>query len=141
MYARQPRPHVQCLGPLRLSWYALKQGEPAYRPLPHGMTIGPDLARPLHCLWPTIEVHAERLDRLCRQQTRVKFDVAQGQDGPALAVHVPLAEPGDGVRVHLERKTVRYFLERNGDLLAAEVPEDRVDRGVYLLLAELAAQS
>jgi proteasome lid subunit RPN8/RPN11 len=141
VYARQPRPHVQCLGPLCLSWYALRQGDPAYRPLTYGMTIGPDLARPLHPIWPTLEAHAERVDRLCRQQTGVSFEVVAGPGGPALAIHVPLATPGEGLRVHLQTKAVRYYLERNGDLLAAEMPEDRVDRGVYLLLAELAAQS
>src|SRR5207244_3346903 len=48
LFAYQPRPHVQCLGALRFSWYALRHGETTYRALPVGLTIGPDLARPLH---------------------------------------------------------------------------------------------
>jgi hypothetical protein len=42
--------------------------------------------------------------------------------------------------VVLEEKEVRYFLWRRGELLAAHPHEDRIDRAVYLLLAELAAQ-
>ncbi|HZT82363.1 MAG TPA: Mov34/MPN/PAD-1 family protein, partial [Gemmataceae bacterium] len=41
LFAQQPRPHVQCLGELCLSWYSLRDGEPAYRPLPVGLTLGP----------------------------------------------------------------------------------------------------
>jgi proteasome lid subunit RPN8/RPN11 len=138
--AWQPKPHVQCLGPLRLSWYALKEGDRAYRPLPVDLTLGPDLARPLRPVWTMIEAHAGRLDRLARQQARVRFDVAEGRAGAALAVTVPLAEPGSAVRVILDGKEVRYYLLRDGSLFAADLREERADQGVYLLLAELAAQ-
>jgi hypothetical protein len=88
-----------------------------------------------------IEAHAGRLDRLARQQTRVRFDVAEGRGGgAALAVTIPLAEPGAAVRVLLDGKEVRYFLLREGSLFAADLREERADQGVYLLLAELAAQ-
>jgi proteasome lid subunit RPN8/RPN11 len=138
--AQQPRPNVHCLGELCFSWYALKQGDPRYRPLPVGFTLGPDLARPLHSIWPTIEAHADRLDRLYRQQAGIRFDMVTGKHGPALAVIVPLAGPEGAIRVLLEGKEVRYYLVRGGEVLAADAGEDRVDRGVYLLLAELADQ-
>jgi hypothetical protein len=138
--ARQPKPNVQCLGDLCLSWYALGNHERKYRPLPLALTLGPDLARPLHPVWATIELHAERLDRLYRQQSGVTFDVVAGKHGPALAVHIALAEPGAELRVFLEGEDVRYYVARDGDLLAADPGEPNVDRGVYLLLAELAAQ-
>src|SRR6185437_767742 len=51
LFAYQPRPHVQCLDGLRFSWYSLRRGEAAYRPLPVELTIGPYLARPLHAIW------------------------------------------------------------------------------------------
>jgi hypothetical protein len=137
--ARQPRPHRQCLGELCVSWYALGENDRKYRPLPLGLTLGPDLARPLHSIWATIELHAERLDRLCRQQAGVTFEVAAGKHGPALAVHIALAEPGEAIRVLLEEEEARYYLVRDGELLAADPGEAAVDRGVYLLLAELAA--
>jgi len=123
-----------------LSWYSLKCGDAGYRPLPVELTQGPDLARPLHSVWPMIEAHAERLDRLHRQQAGLRFEVCEGKYGPALAVLVPLAEPGQFLRVLLDGKEVRYYLERDGELLAADCPEDRVDRGVYLLLADLATE-
>lgn len=140
LLARHPRPHVQCLGKLSFSWYGLGSGDRSYHPLPVELTLGPDLARPLHLIWDIIEVHAERLDRLSRQQVGVRFDVVEGVNGPALSVVVPLAEPGDAVRVLLEGKEVRYYVLRSGELLQADPAEDRVDQGVYLLLAELASQ-
>lgn len=138
--ARLSRPNVQCLGELCLSWYVLGHGDRKYRPLPVALTLGPDLARPLHPVWRMLEAHAERLDRLYRQQAGVTFAAAEGNRGPALAVTVPLTEPGSAIRVLLEGDEVRYYLLRGGELLVADPQEDRVDRGVYLLLAELAAQ-
>src|SRR5207302_10637523 len=38
----QPKPHAQCLGKLRFSWYALRTGDRAYRPVPVSYTLGPD---------------------------------------------------------------------------------------------------
>lgn len=138
LYARQPRPHVQCLDDLSFCWYALAAGDVDYRPLPYRLTLGPDLARPLHAVWPEIEAHAEALDRLFRQQTGITFAVVNGTHRPALAVRVPLAEPGDGIRVIMEGKEVSYYVLRGGQTLAADLPESRIDRGVYLALAELA---
>jgi proteasome lid subunit RPN8/RPN11 len=140
LYARQPRPHVQCWGDMRLSWYALRSGDRGYRPLPYALTLGPDLARPLHAVWLAIEAHAEPLDRLYRQQAKVTFEVVKDDRGPALGVEVPLAEPGETVRVLLNDKEVHYFVRHKGDLFRADSKEARVDRGVYLLLAELAGR-
>jgi hypothetical protein len=140
LIAEQPRPHVQCLGELCLSWYSLRHGEPNYRPLPVELTLGPDLARPLHGVWLTIEAHAERLNRLFWQQAGVRCEVVADERGPGLAVTVPLAGPATALRVILREKELRYFVVRDGETFAADCPEDRVDRGVYLLLAELAAK-
>lgn len=138
--ARQPKPNVQSLGELCLSWYTLGQGDRKYRPIPVAFTLGPDLARPLHCVWPVIEANAERLERLCRQQARLTFEVVSGKGGAALIVNVPLNEPGQSIRVFLEGEDVSYYLLRGGELFAVDPHETRVDRGVYLLLAELAAR-
>jgi hypothetical protein len=124
---------------LCLSWYALGQRDYQYRPLPVELILGPDLARPLHPVWTTIEAHAERLDRLARQQAGVIFEVADGRMEPALAVTIPLAEPHSALRVLLEGKEVTYVLVRGQELLIADSHETRIDRGVYALLAELAA--
>jgi proteasome lid subunit RPN8/RPN11 len=139
MFVEQPRPHVQCLGDMCLSWYALRHGAAEYRPLPVGVTIGPDLARPLHSVWLAVEAHAERLERLVRQQAGVTFEVVGDECGPWLAVNIPVAEARSAIRVLLRSKETRYFLVRNGEAKAVECADDRVDRGVYLLLAELAA--
>lgn len=141
MYARQPKAHVQTLGDLSFSWYALGRGDRSYRPLPYRLTLGPDLARPLHYVWPTIETFAEQLERLYRQQAGITFEVVAGRHGSALSMSIPLAEPNHQVRVLVEGKEVRYFLVRDGEFFAHESAEERVDRGVYLLLAELAAMS
>jgi proteasome lid subunit RPN8/RPN11 len=140
LFAEQPRPHVQTMGELRLSWYSLRAGEPAYRPLSVTLTIGPDLARPLHPVWSVIEAHAERLERLARQQIGVTFAVAEHDRRPALEIQVALADPGIAVRARVTEKEVRYYLVRNGRPSETDCGEDRVDRGIYLLLAELAAE-
>jgi hypothetical protein len=139
--ARQPHKHQQALGELCLSWFALGEGDSRYRQLPVQLTIGPDLARPLHPIWETIELHAERLDRLARQQAGVTFQVVSGQGGPALAVNLALAQPNDGLRLLLEKDEARFYLLRQDDLIEVNPKEKLVDRAVYLVLAELAGQS
>jgi hypothetical protein len=142
LFAYQPRPHVQCLGELRFTWYALGHGDAAYRPLPVEFTIGPDLARGLHLVWEVLEAHAERLERLHRQQAGIRFEVVtDGVEGPGLMLTLPLAGNGDAVRVVLRPKSVRYFVEREGELLQVDHQDEYVDRGVYLLLAELSARA
>jgi proteasome lid subunit RPN8/RPN11 len=141
LFAYQPRPHVQCLGELRFSWYALRQGDNAYRPIPVELTIGPDLARSLHTIWPTLEAHAERIERLYRQQSGMRFEVVSDEWGPGLLLTLPLAEPGDAVQVLVRRKEVRYYVVRGGELLEVQHHDDWIDRGVYLLLAELAGRA
>lgn len=138
--AWQPAPHRQCLDELCWSWYSLAVGDRQYRPLPVELTIGPDRALPLRPVWGVIEAHADRLDRLARQQAKVRFDVVPGKFGEALSVTVPLAEPGESVRVLLEGKEVRYFVTNAGGAFAVDLPDGRVDQGVYLLMAELAAR-
>ena len=140
LFAQRPRPNVQCLGDLRFSWYALGRGDSDYRPLPLELTIGPDLARPLHPLWPTLEAHAKRLDRLYRQLAGVRFEPMCDEGGPGLMLTLPLADGGEAVCVLVRQKEVRYRVVRGGDLLAVDVNDDFVDRGVYQLLAELAGR-
>jgi hypothetical protein len=140
LFAEQPRPHVQCMGDMCMSWYALRDGDARHWPLPVGVTLGPDLARPLHSVWSVVEAHAERLERLFRQQAGVTCEVAEGKNGPELVVDVPLSEPRHAVRVALTDKEVRFSLRRGDEIHEADCPDERVDRGVYLLLAELAAQ-
>ena len=54
-------------------------------------------------------------------------------------VSVPLAEPEAAIRVVLEAEGVQYYLLRKGEPFLADPHENRIDRAVYLLLAELAA--
>jgi proteasome lid subunit RPN8/RPN11 len=141
LVARQPRPHVQLWGGLRFSWYGLAAGDADYRPMPVEVTYGPDLARPLHALWPALEAHAARIDRLARQQAGLRFEVADDDWGPSLVLNIPLAEAGDAVRVLVRPKEVRYYLVRQGEVYEVDHADACLDRGVYLLLAELAARS
>ena len=105
------------------------------------LTIGPDLARALHDIWTTLEFHAERIDRLYCQQSGLRFEVVSDKWGPGLLLTLPLAEPGDAVQVLVRPKEVRYYVVRRGELLEVQHHDDCVDRGVYLLLAELAARA
>ena len=135
--AWQPTPARQCLDGLSWCWYVLAEGDRQYRPIPVEIVLGPDLAQELRPVWDVIEAHAARLDALARQLARIRFEVA----APAtLVVDVPLARPDSAIRVGLTGKEVRYVLLRGGQAMVADLPEPRVDQGVYLLLAELAAQ-
>lgn len=140
LFAQQPRPNVQCMGELLLSWYSLRQDDVRYRSLPVELTLGPDVARPLHSIWSVVERHAEQLERIFRQQSGVTFEVLGSQPAWGLAVNLPLAERGQSLRVVLEEDEIGYYVERDGQLLKAGCAEERVDRGIYLLLAELAAE-
>lgn len=137
----QPKPHRQCLGGLSWCWYSLADGDIGYRPLSVEVTLGADRAEELRPVWPVIEAHAGRLDGLARQLAHVRFAVTRGSRGPALSVTVPRPGRDEAIRVVLDGKDVRYFLERGAELLAADLPEPRVDQGVYLLLAECAARA
>ena len=132
-----PKPNTQCLGPLRFSWYTLAGGEKRYHRVPVELTIGPDRAKPLRPVWGEIEQYADRLDRLARQLTKVRFDVTAGRDNDALAVLVGLPD-GATIRVVLEGKDVRYFHEVECGASQVELPDTPPDQGIYLLLAELA---
>jgi len=136
----QPRGHVQCWGELRFSWYALGHGDRHYRPLPVEVVYGPDLARCLHPFWATLEEYAEQLERLYRQQNGVRFQVLNDAWGPGLVISLPLAEQGSTLQVLLRAKEVRYYLLGQGDPLEVQHSESRLDRGIYLLLAELATR-
>jgi proteasome lid subunit RPN8/RPN11 len=135
-----PAPNVQCFGELCLSWYVLANSDRNYRPLAVDLTIGPDLAAVLRPVWEELELHAERLDRLAHQLNRVTFAVAPGNQKSALTMTVPLGDDGRAIRVELEGKVVRYRLLTRDGVLAADLGEDRVDVGVYLMLSELAAR-
>ena len=140
MFAHQPRPNVQCWGGLRFSWYTLTAGDADYQPLPVEVTLGPDVARPLHQLWSVFEVHAGRLDRLYRQLSGVRFEVIDDDWGPGLVLVLPLPQRDEIVRVLLRPKEIRYYVERRGNLLEVDPGEEAVDRAVFMLLAELTAR-
>jgi proteasome lid subunit RPN8/RPN11 len=114
-WATQPRPNVQCWGRLRLSWYVLGEGDCAYRPLPCRLTLGPDLARPLHQLWPVLESNAERLDHLASKLAGTRFEIVADNDGKALVVNLPLAEADGALRIILKGDKVRYLRVYHGE--------------------------
>jgi hypothetical protein len=94
----------------------------------------------LHTVWPTLERHADRLERLYKQQSNLRFEVL-ADDDPGLLLTLPLAANGDAVRVILRHKSVHYYLQKEGQVLEVDLTDDYVDRGVYLLLAELAGRA
>jgi proteasome lid subunit RPN8/RPN11 len=138
---QHPLPHVQSYADEVLSWYALGVNDGRYRPLEVQLTLGPDLALPLHGIWSTIEWFAEPLERLYRQQAGLVFQVVPGQNGSALVVRLKLADAEHALRIVLEGKEAAYYLQRGEELLAVESPASQLDRGAYLVLAELAGQS
>jgi proteasome lid subunit RPN8/RPN11 len=133
-------PHMQAEGPLCFSWYSLGAHEERYRKLAVESAPGADLARPLHSLWSVVEAHAQPLDILCRQLTRSCFEVSVDKEGPALVFLVPLPEPETHLRVHLRPGQTEFLVDRHGELARIEMTENDLERGVFLILAELARE-
>ncbi|MGF1581542.1 MAG: Mov34/MPN/PAD-1 family protein [Gemmataceae bacterium] len=139
--ASHPKKHVQQMGELCLSWYALGEGERKYRPLEMDLTLGPDLAFPLRPLWSIIEMHAPQLERLVLQQQRVRFDVIKLGGSPCLSVSVPLAEASNEIRVLFTEKGPQYYVVRGPELIGVDPNESHVDSVVYMILAKLSNSS
>ncbi len=123
---------------LSFSWYALAQDDEGYRRLPVELTPGPDLARPLHEVWPIMEMHAGRLDRLFRQLANVKLEAVADASGPLLALNVRLAGPGESLRIVMGRQTIQYYVCRGGADSTVQPEASDIERNVYMILAELA---
>ncbi|MBI3410052.1 MAG: Mov34/MPN/PAD-1 family protein [Planctomycetes bacterium] len=134
---QKPEIHRQIMGDMCFTWYALCKNDERYRKLPVEMTLGPDLARPLHPLWHILERHAGPLDRLCRQQASVVFE-ANEKD---LTLRLPLAAPKSYLRIVLDGEEARFLVEEDGAVRAVDPEEEPVDRAVYLILAELAREA
>lgn len=139
-----PRPHVQCWGDMQFSWYALGDGDASYRPVPVELVHGPDLTQPLHAFWPTLEKHAESLERLACQQNGVQFQMIGEEGRLGLLVILNLVEPDQTLRLLVRPEETRYLLQRQTELfeiLPGSESEGQLDQVVYLLLAELAKQA
>jgi proteasome lid subunit RPN8/RPN11 len=136
----RPRPHVQRQGNRRFSWYVLAAGDRDYRTLPVEYTLGPDLGSLAQGVWPTIERHAESLERICRQQARVTLG-ARDEDGAVLKVRIPLAEPGEAIEMELLGEKTVFFVLRDGTTHAVDPKEPKIDQALYLIMAELAAHA
>ncbi len=138
--AEEQREHQQCFNELCFSWYALARGDARYRTLPVQVTLGPDLAKPLHTVWELLETHARVLNRLYRQLAGVRCEATGAESGPSLAVHISLPEPNQQLHLLLKEAQARYYWERGGALIAVDPHEPHVDRAVFLILAELAKE-
>lgn len=124
------------LGELCFSWYTLAEGDSNYRPTSVDIIDGGDLGDLLRPVWGPIEVHAESLNRLCRQLARVRILPCGGAADSYLDVRIELAA-NQFLRLLLSDRDARYYWEGEGKLIAIDPQEPRVDRAVYLVLAEL----
>ncbi len=130
------QPHTQCLGHLRFTWYALSGTDRNYRTLPVQLTIGPDLALPVRKIWYELEKHAEEMERLSQILSHVRFDIIQGAAQPALVLNLKLST-NSAVRVVMEGDIITYVVLNGEEARIAKVHEERLDRGLLFLLAEL----
>ena len=130
----QTEPHRHGRGSLCFTWYALAEGDSQYRKIPIATTSGDDLARPLATIWPTLETHADALERLCQQLAGVQLGIA----GPALSFAIPLADDSRRLRALIDGPQIRYYVEDEGKLLAVDPEAVTTEQGIYAILAELA---
>lgn len=133
---RRGEPHRHGQGELCFSWYALADGDSQYRKMPIVTLPGDDLARPLSPIWPTLETHADALERLCQQLSGVQIDVA----GTAISLTISLAEERRRLRALIDGPQPRYYVEDEGNLLAVDPAARSLEHGIYAILAELAAR-
>ncbi|HLW65821.1 MAG TPA: Mov34/MPN/PAD-1 family protein [Gemmataceae bacterium] len=133
-----PRDNIQALGDLCLTWYSLRSEARNYRTIPVELIDGPDLAAPLRTVWPILEEHGDRLDRLAQQIAKVSFEVIHDEQHSSLAMNVVLPGADRKLRAVLGKKEILYFLVRDGAVLAADLRDPYVDRGIYRLLADVA---
>lgn len=136
--AHQPKPHVQLWQGLRFTWYALAEGDRTYRPLPVQITLGPDLALPLHAVWETLEHHALRLERLYQHLNGLRLEVVDLDGRGELLVLIPTGA-GEGVAACLRGQDVEYGLLRGDDWQPSAYHHPHVDRGLFTMLADLSA--
>ena len=134
LVAEQPKPHVQTLLGLRFTWYALARGDERYRLLPVQLTLGPDLAAPLHHVWEIIEEHAVRLERICQQLAKVRFAIPEAEE-PTLEASVAI-ESGRRLGVRLTAKAARYGEVIDDDWKPLAEHDPQPDHGLFALLAE-----
>jgi hypothetical protein len=105
--------------------------------VPIRWTLGEDLAKPLHVVWDAMETHAGEIEKVLAQQTKATCGITQGAAGHQLTLSIPLAGSAGKIIVFIFKDKVQYFFEKNEQLFAVDIQEDKVDRGVYLVLAEL----
>ncbi len=132
------QPHRQILGSLAFSWYALAHGDLRYRKMPLELTLGDDLAKPLHPVWPVLERHAESLDRVMQLLSRVQAEPTRHESRAGLLLRIPLPGDGSALKVLLEGDQMRYYVESPRGLTALDPPVGPLDRSMFLILAELA---
>jgi proteasome lid subunit RPN8/RPN11 len=134
-------PHLQVFTDTCFSWYALSASDKEYRPLLIRTRPGSDLAGPLRAHWATIESHAVALNRLFRQLAIVRFSTLLEDGQNHLVLSIALAEKNQQLRLLLSDVDVRYYWEKDGELIAVDPLESNIERGVYRILAELAKDS
>ena len=67
----------------------------------------------------------------------VSFGVIDGREKPALFLRVPLTESGRAIYVTMEGKEVRYLPLVPDGAMITDFRDDRMDHGVFVMLAEL----
>lgn len=135
-----PDSYRQTFGDLCFCWYSLATDDRRYQRIPVQLTLGPDLAGPLHKVWTILERHADSLNRLWLQLAKMSFQVLERAGGAILVVDIGLAEPDALLRVILEKQAVRYLLLRNDEVMEVNPAEARLERAVFQILTELAGQ-
>lgn len=140
-YSRFVSPFAYQRDGLRFSWYSLGHGDTNYHEIRTRWALGDDISQFLHPAWMVIEKNANGIERILAQQTGSTCDVVPFQGTSSFCVAVPTAYPRGVIRAFILEKNVKYFFEQNEQQYAIDVQENEVDRGIYLVLAELGKKS
>ncbi len=131
-------PNTFTMSGMRFDWFSLASGDANYNKIPVRWILGNDLAKPLHYVWDAMEIHAGEIEKVLAQQAKASCGITQGPKGHQLTISIPLAGTAGKILVFIFKDKVQYFFEKNEQLFEVDILEEKIDRGVYLVLAELA---
>lgn len=140
--SEQPKKNAVTFRGFRVDWYTLGVGDGQYNQVAVELKLGPDLADNLRPVWELIENQAERLNRLARCMTGVRFEPSEFRGEPSLLITIKLGNPGESAVIILRGTDATLFHDTGDAMNQFELPNGTpADQAVYLLMSELAARS
>lgn len=125
------------MGGVRFTWYSLASKESNYKPLPFVWSLAPDLAQPWHAAWGLLEKNSKEINRILSGQNGARCFSSVFQGEPVITLEVPAGDADTKIQAVLGAGNIRFFVSRRGEMMAVDLQENKLDRGLFMVLAEL----